>query len=63
MVREDLRNKLGPAAIAHLALPQITTAHADGIPVIIDGMYSFSEYKLLKEKFHENILGEFGFYP
>jgi len=48
-VREDLRKQHGMAAYAMLNLPRIEsalkTAH-----VVIDGLYSWEEYKCLKEK-------------
>lgn len=52
LVREDLRKTYGPAAYAILNLPKIETSMQNG-NVIIDGLYSWSEYKILKEKFGE----------
>lgn len=49
-VREDLREKNGLDAVAKLAVDRINTYLADGENVIIDGLYSFSEYVFLKEK-------------
>jgi len=49
-VREELRRELGMAAYAHLNLPKIDAA-ARVSPVVIDGMYSWEEYRLLKEHF------------
>jgi dephospho-CoA kinase len=49
-VREDLRKKHGMAAFAVLNLPKIEEALKKG-NVIVDGLYSWSEYKVLKEKF------------
>jgi dephospho-CoA kinase len=54
-VREDLRVKHGMAAVAVLALPDIRAALAAGKQVIIDGIYSFSEYVLLREEFGERL--------
>jgi dephospho-CoA kinase len=54
MVREELRKTHGPAAYAILNLPKIEAALQDG-NVIIDGLYSWSEYKILKEKFGETL--------
>ncbi len=49
MVREDLRKKHGMAAYAILNLPRIEAALEKG-GVVIDGLYSWEEYKYLKEK-------------
>lgn len=55
MVREELRKTHGPAAYAILNLPKIESGLAVG-GVILDGLYSWSEYKILKDKFGENLL-------
>jgi len=55
LVREDLRKIHGMAAFAILKLPEIEAALKKG-NVIIDGLYSWSEYKVLKEKFGEAML-------
>lgn len=49
-VREDLREKDGLDAVAKLAVDRINTFLAEGSNVIIDGLYSFSEYVFLEEK-------------
>jgi len=49
-VREELRAAHGMAAYARLSLPDITEALASG-PLLIDGLYSWSEYRYLKERF------------
>jgi dephospho-CoA kinase len=54
LVREDLRKTHGPAAYAILSLPKIETALKNG-NVIIDGLYSWSEYKILKERFEDSL--------
>jgi dephospho-CoA kinase len=51
LVREDLRKQHGMGAFAILSLPKIEERLAAGKPVLIDGLYSFSEYKILKEKY------------
>jgi dephospho-CoA kinase len=53
LVREDLRKTLGMGAFAIVKMPEIEAALAEG-NVIVDGLYSWSEYKVLKEKFGEN---------
>jgi dephospho-CoA kinase len=55
-VREDLRRRHGMGAFALLSLPAIETHLAAGRRVLIDGLYSFSEYKILKEKFGDRLL-------
>ncbi|MBE6629700.1 MAG: dephospho-CoA kinase [Ruminococcaceae bacterium] len=54
-IREELRKEHGPDAYAKLALPQINQMLSVG-NVVIDGMYSWSEYKFLKERFNNRIL-------
>jgi len=49
-VREDMREKNGLDAVARLAADRIDTYVHAGENVIIDGLYSFSEYLFLKEK-------------
>ena len=47
--RESLRKKYGPEYYAKLTLPEIEEA-AKTKNVVIDGLYSWHEYKYLKEK-------------
>ena len=53
-VREELRRVHGPAAFAKLLLPKIEKANENG-NTILDGLYSWSEYKCLKEHFGDDI--------
>jgi dephospho-CoA kinase len=55
-VREELRRTHGMGAFAILSLPKIEALLAEGKRVLIDGLYSFSEYKILKEKFGAGLL-------
>lgn len=48
-VREELRARHGMEAYAKLLLPGLLDTLARG-PVVVDGLYSWSEYKYLKEK-------------
>ena len=48
-VREELRAKHGMAAYAKLLLPMIVKSLSAG-PTVIDGLYSWAEYKYLKRK-------------
>src|SRR3989338_3632989 len=50
-VRERFRKEYGMAAFAILNGPKIDDWRAGGDHTIIDGLYSWSEYKLLKEKY------------
>jgi dephospho-CoA kinase len=49
--REDIRAKGGNAILAEMALPSIKNALLVSKPVIIDSLYSLSEYKTLKSAF------------
>ena len=50
IVREELRATHGMAAMAVISLPRLQQALRTHDYIIIDGLYSFSEYKLLDEK-------------
>ena len=50
IVREELRQAHGMAAIAVISLPRLQRALQARNHIIIDGLYSFSEYKLLSER-------------
>lgn len=54
MVREELRTKHGMDAYARLSLPAIRRSLSHG-PTVIDGLYSWSEYKFLKKRFGERM--------
>ena len=53
LVREDLRKTHGMAAYALLNLPRIELAR-QRTSVVIDGLYSWEEYKLVKSHFGED---------
>lgn len=55
IVREDLRQKHGPDVMAKLAIEKIKQYISEGKSVIIDGLYSFSEYTYLKEIFGDQL--------
>ena len=50
-VREELRRVHGMAAYAALSLPEIRRLVAEGRTVLIDGLYSYSELKVLQQEF------------
>ncbi|MBU1036561.1 AAA family ATPase [Patescibacteria group bacterium] len=54
-IREELRQKYGMAAFALLNLEKIEKAWSEN-KVVIDGLYSWDEYKVLKDKFGENLV-------
>jgi dephospho-CoA kinase len=48
IVREELRARYGMDAIAQLALPHLKAALEQRDSIVIDGLYSFSEYRTLQ---------------
>lgn len=52
--REDIRYKKGMGAFAAIAMPKIKELFKEGKDVVIDNMYSWSEYKLFKEEFRDD---------
>jgi len=52
-IREDFREKLGMGAMAILNIPKFDELLQAG-NVVGDGLYSWDEYKILKEKYGEN---------
>jgi dephospho-CoA kinase len=53
-IRENLRKKYGMGAYALLSLPRLEDSLNQG-NVVIDGLYSWSEYKILKARFNEQL--------
>lgn len=53
-IREELRSKYGIGAYAVLSLPLILESQKNGLTVI-DGLYSWTEYRLLKKEFGERL--------
>ena len=54
-VRESLRAEFGMAVMANKSLPAIDAAVAAGHDVLIDGLYSYAEYLVLREKFGDRL--------
>ncbi len=54
-IREELRAKHGMGAYAILNIPVIEKLFEENNKVIGDGLYSWSEYKILKEKFADEM--------
>lgn len=55
-VREDFRSEEGMDAIARRALPHLKQALNTYRAIVIDGLYSFSEYKLLRQEFGDEMI-------
>jgi len=55
MIREGLRKEYGMGAYAVILLPRIEEYLKSG-NVILDGLYSWDELKILKEKFKDNLV-------
>ncbi|MFA5766934.1 MAG: AAA family ATPase [Candidatus Paceibacterota bacterium] len=53
-IREQLREEYGMPAFAILNIPKIDKLLEDS-NVVVDGLYSWSEYKVLKEKYGEDM--------
>ena len=55
IMREKLREDLGMGAFAKILLPQIEELHKTN-NVVLDGLYSWDEYKILKEEFKDLVV-------
>jgi dephospho-CoA kinase len=55
LVREELRATQGMDAVARLSLQRIRKTLEQHEFLVIDGLYSFSEYKLLRREFEEGL--------
>lgn len=55
MIRENLRKEYGMGAYAIILLPRIEEYAKKG-NVILDGLYSWDELKILKDKFKDNLV-------
>ncbi len=53
-IRGELRKKYGMAAYAKLSLPRVDTSLKSS-NVVIDGLYSWEEYTLLRERYGERL--------
>lgn len=54
MIRDNLRKEHGMGAYAKLLLPRIIEYSKEG-PTVLDGLYSWDEYKILKDELGDNI--------
>lgn len=54
-VREEIRRQKGMDVCAQIALPLIKLRLLEHQLVVIDGLYSFQEYKTLKSEFNDNL--------
>ncbi|MFH1207396.1 MAG: AAA family ATPase [Patescibacteria group bacterium] len=55
-IREEFRTKHGMAAFALLNIPKIDELLGQGKNVLADGLYSWSEYKVLREKYGSRLI-------
>lgn len=53
--RENLRKEHGMGVVAQILLPKIKKLYEQG-NVVLDGLYSWEEYKILERQFKENII-------
>ncbi len=56
IVREELRARDGMAAIAKHAIPVLREALKEHSNIVIDGLYSWSEYKLLRRELDAELI-------
>ncbi|MBE2184837.1 MAG: AAA family ATPase [Anaerolineae bacterium] len=56
IVREELRARDGMAAVAMLAIPVLREALESHSNIVIDGLYSWSEYKLLRRELSAELI-------
>jgi dephospho-CoA kinase len=56
-VREELRAKEGKGAIAKRMIPKIEALHEEGHDrIVADGLYSWTEYKIFKERWGDDAI-------
>lgn len=56
-VREELRANEGVGVMANRTIPKIDALHDAGNRIVIaDGLYSWTEYKIFKEKYDNNVV-------
>lgn len=55
MVRENLRKEYGMGAYAYILLPKIRELHLNN-NVVLDGLYSWDELKILKKEFKDDLV-------
>ncbi len=53
-IREELRREHGMGAYAKMLLPRIVEYSKEG-PTVLDGLYSWDEYKILKDELKEQL--------
>ncbi|MDZ7612214.1 MAG: AAA family ATPase [Candidatus Moranbacteria bacterium] len=56
IVREDLRKKHGMGAYAELSLPKIEEYLKETDIVLVESLYSWEEYKILKKKYGDRFI-------
>ena len=53
-IREQLRREFGMGVMAIKSLPKIDAARAEGKRIVVERLYSWDEYKIMKEKFRDD---------
>lgn len=53
VVREGLRKNFGMAIVAERLIPKISAAVGKGDNVVLESLYSWAEYKVMRERFGE----------
>lgn len=56
IVREDLRSKHGMGAYAKFSIPKIKDLLENNPVVLVESLYSWDEYKIMKEEFGNNFI-------
>lgn len=56
LIREKIRAEMGMGAYALLALPKIKEALRESAVVLVESLYSWDEYKILKKEFGADFL-------
>lgn len=56
IIREKIRAEMGMGAYATLSLPKIKEELAKSDIVLVESMYSWSEYKILKQEFGDDFI-------
>lgn len=56
IIRERIRKELGPGAYAILSMPKVEKALQTSDVCLIESLYSWAEYKIVKEKFGDDFV-------
>ena len=56
IVRQELRAQEGMDVMARRSLPRIQQSIRQGVPICLDGLYSYAEYQTLKKELGERLV-------